>query len=203
MIEKHFQTPEDIVLLERWMNAAPNNRPEVPAFLADKLERLQRAYRWLLTHHSKTKVWQMMHAYYTGMGRKYSEMTARTDVNEAERLFITISPFTVPFTAELMFQSLYERYHAAVRQGNDDAAAKYSNQLDKWADRLERLVRERQEAVHEPIPIRAVFDLKEAGIEPIPDLKARIDAWQRTREERKNPPPPSTDAEFTEVPDGT
>jgi len=163
-LEKYFEDPAGIVLLERWLAAPADSRPEVPAALADQLERLQRAHKYLLIHHSKRIAWQSMHAFYTGQGRKYSEVTARNDVNDAERLFILVSPYTGPFLVVQMMDSLYERYMSAVRAGDHNAAKGYSSQLDKYIDRHDKYVRERADAINDPIPIIGLFDLSEAGV---------------------------------------
>lgn len=201
MIEDHFKTPEEIVLLERWMSAPAEQKPkEVPAELADKLERLQRAHKWLLQHHSKRIVCEMMHTFYTDQGRKYSEHTARIDVNDTERLFVLLSPYTGPFVTSGMIDSLYQAYESARRAGNHNAAAKYAITLDKYIERHDRYIKEREEAMTDPIPVLAVFDLEEARVPYDPNIHLKVEAWKAERKRKLNPPSNLPEAEFTEEP---
>ncbi|HRH68795.1 MAG TPA: hypothetical protein PLB89_04740 [Flavobacteriales bacterium] len=201
MIDKYFDTPDDIDLLDRWMSAPPEKRPVLDERLADRLERMVRAHRWLTAHYSRRKVWPMMHAFYTSQGRKYSELTARNDVIDAERLFLKVTPHTGPYVTGLMIDSLFEEYHSALRAGQKAEAQKFSIALDKYIDRWDRYVKEREEASTAPIPIIGVFDLKEANIPEDPNIHEKIQQWKASREKKINPPPPATDAEFTEEPD--
>lgn len=198
MIERYFDKPDDVEQIDRWMKAPPESREKLPEYLEDKLERLIRAHKWRMAHHSRRATWPMMHAYYTAQGRKYSENTARQDVIDAERLFLTITPHTGPFIASMMIDSLYEEYHSAARRGDTKGAKGYSAELDKWVDRMDQYVKERESAITAPIPILAVFDLKEAQIDVDPRISQKIAEWKKRREAAANSH--THDAEFTEVP---
>lgn len=199
MIERYFETPDDVALLDRWLTTPDEHKEKLPAHLADRLERLTRAYRWLMAHHSRRKVWPMMHAYYTAHGRKYSETTARNDVIDAERLFLHLTPHTGPYITHLMIDSLYEEYHSAKRRGDGNAAVKYARELDRYIERYDRYIAQRDDASRAPVSILAVFDLKEVNIDADPKINEKIEKWRKARQQGSDSN--ATDADFTVIPD--
>lgn len=201
-IERHLRTIEDVELLERWMKTHPSKRSkEMPAELADYMERLQLANTWLNTHGSKRKVWPMLLAHFKRKGIPYSESTARRDVDAAQRLFTTISKFQARWTTEFMIDNILERMDSCARNDKDKEYAQLATVLDRYLDRADKYAKEDEEAMKNPIPVLAVFDPSEAGITPDPHIREKIAAWKARRQEMEKKRfngSSATDASFTE-----
>lgn len=198
MIERQFQTKQDIELLELWMSAPPWDKPTLPFDGEEYLRDLQFAYKLLLDHGgSARRVWPMLIAHHKAQGRTYSEATARRRVEEAKRVFLTINSHTTRFTAELMLNSCQEEADSAKRAGKFTEFARLSKEVREWVHVIDNYIREDAERITQPIAIEQVFDPALAGITPDPNIREKVAEYLRKRQEQRGLPP-IADAEFTE-----
>lgn len=201
-LQRRARYLENVEELELWMKTN-GHLPDaiMPQEMADHLERLQLAYRWLLENdNSKRKVWPMLLVHYKKKGIRYSEAMARQDVNDAQTLFRTANRSTARFITEFQIDSIQERMGHCKRHGKDREFAMLAATLDRYLERMDKYVAEDALMKTDPVPVRMVFDLKEAGIDPEPNLEAKIKAWKEKRARLlNNGPDNAQDAEYTEL----
>lgn len=182
-LQRRAKYLENVEELELWMKTNGHlSEAVMPQEMADHLERLQLAYRWLLENdNSKRKVWPMLLVHYKKIGLRYSEAMARKDVNDAQALFRTANRTTARFICEFQIDAIQERMGHCKRHGKDREFAMLAATLDRYLERLDKYVAEDALMKTDPVPVRMVFDLQEAGIEPEPNLAAKIKAWKEKR----------------------
>lgn len=134
--EKHFNTPDEVEQLIRWMQAPDHQKPDIPAETVAWLPRLQQALRWLTEHGSERKVVWMMYEHYRNaeIGIKYSISTARRDVHAAQRVFHSKDSHNPAFWTGLMLDSLMEAAMSAKRAHKTADYARLSKEIREWLE---------------------------------------------------------------------
>jgi hypothetical protein len=201
MLEKRFKTEDEVQLLELWMAAPDHAKPVLPFDGAAILLRVQQAHRWLNEHGgSKKIVYGMLVTHYQSAGNTtYSLKTAQRDVEFAMRLFRTDVKGQTRWTTGFMLDSLLERYQSASRANNNKDCAFLAKEIREYMKLLDMYEQQDSARIKEPIPILATYSLEEADLQPIPNLKERVRAFNADWEKRKNNGLSSAiDAEFTE-----
>jgi hypothetical protein len=185
--EKRFQSKDEIELLELWMKSPPWDKPTLPdGFVPEAiLKDLQLAHKWLLEHGGSTKlVWPMLYKHHKALGEQYSMDTARRRVNDAQRLFVTISHHQTRWTAGFLLDECLEMLRSAKNDRKLEAAAKLLREARDYIKLINEYIREDAERITEPIAIDAVFDPAEAGIQYDPNARKHAEEWLRLRKEK-------------------
>lgn len=199
MIERRYQTVEEVEQLEQWLAVPPSQRGMLPPEpLQDKWERLKLGHRWLhSTGGSRSKTIGMLCAHFEALGKPYSESTARRDVDDAQRIFPTLTPAMGRWQTGMMLDRLMERFDSCVRAHKDKEAAGYSREIDRWIERAEKYLLEDQEKLKDPVPVLAMYAPEEAGLTPDPNIREKIAAFKKRRESASQRP--IQDVDFTEL----
>lgn len=186
-LEKRFHSKDEIELLELWWKAPPWDKPALPAGFVPEhvLKDLQLAHKWLLEHGGSTKkVWPMLYEHHKALGEQYSMDTARRRVNDAQRLFVTISHYQTRWTAGFLLDECLEMLRSAKNAKKYDAAARLLREARGYLDLISEYIREDADRITEPIAIDAVFDPAEAGINYDPKAREQAEEWLRQRKEK-------------------
>jgi len=202
MIDRKYQTVEEVEQLEQWLSIPPDQRPDVPKKIAKKWERIKYAHRWLYSNGgSRSKTIGMLCAHFEALGEPYSETTARRDVDDAQRIFPSLTKHIGRWTTGFMLDRLMERFESASRAHKDKEAASYSREIDRWIDRAERYETADTKKTDHPIPVLALYAPEEAGLTRDPAIREKIAAFRARRAALTQPH--TQDADFTEVKDDT
>lgn len=200
MIERRYQTVEEVEQLEQWLAIPPSQRGhEPPSQLAEKWERIKLSHRWLnSTGGSRSKTIGMLCAHFEALNKPYSESTARRDVEDAQRIFHTLTTHMGRFQTSLMLDRLMERFDSCARAHKDMELASISREIDRWIERAEKYLLEDQEKLKDPVPVLALYAPEEAGLVADPNIREKIAAFRKRRAEMDKPA--VQDVDFTEVP---
>ena len=187
MIERHLNSVEDVTLLIQWMQAPPDRKPVVPFDANHYLERLQLADQWLRTHTSKRKVWPMLFAHFKTKGIQYSEITARRDCDDAQRLFESLDSHQMKWWTGHMLDVLGESLMSAKIAHKYSEVARIAKAIYDYLVLAERLGIKDNEDLRREIPrLIEIGDHPEVlGIEYDPNIREKAEALIAEMRKRK------------------
>jgi len=187
MIERQAHNVEDVEMLILWMQAPPDRKPVVHFDANHYLERLQLADQWLRTHMSKRKVWPMLLQHFKTKGIPYSELTARRDVDEAQRLFESLDTHQQKYWTGLMLDVLGESLMSAKLAHKYGEVARIAKVIHDYLAMAERMgVKEANELRREiPRMIQIGHFPEELGVPYDPDIAIKAEELVRRMKSMK------------------
>lgn len=186
-----------------WLQSPPDNKPVLPFDAAAYLERLELANKWLREHMSVSKVWPMMLEHFRRQG-KYSEATARRDVQDAQRLLGPLDNHNTKYWCNRMLDCLREDYVAARLTKKFGEAARLAREIREYMAFQEELAAEHRKHLLEEVPRLIVFDPEVAGFERDPQARAKAEHWIETqKKQRQLASAQITDADVVDSPDAS